>query len=82
MGTFVKFVLVAAATMALYLGGRWYYYVEYGSDPHDAQGVALNSYAPAQLKTWACGRLAQRFPTRAPPLGCDRPASRTAEVRP
>lgn len=78
MGRLVQIVFVALITMALYLGGRWIYYIDYGSDIYDPTGIGLTTYIPEPIRGWGCRRLALRFPNVAPPSVCQTAAVRTA----
>jgi hypothetical protein len=77
MGRLTQIILIAVFTMALYLGGRWGYYLEYSTDLFDPTGVGLTTYAPEPLRAWGCGRLARRFPNRALPVPCQAAGLRT-----
>jgi hypothetical protein len=69
----VRFLGLAAGVavgVGLFLGGKWYFYVTSGPNPHDTEGTQLNAAMPDTLNRWACGRLHARFPDAFAPEGC------------
>jgi hypothetical protein len=67
-------VLIGATVM---FGGRWYMYVARGESPYDEVGIALNSHAPAPLRSWGCHQMQARFFGQLPPYGCAGPDGRS-----
>ena len=63
-------VLGVSLGVALFLAGKWTWYVTTGANPHDAEGTSLNAMMPKALSAWGCGQLHRRFPDAIAPDGC------------
>jgi hypothetical protein len=61
----------AAIAVILVVGGRWYYYIAYASDPFDEVGIEINTNMPMTAKAYGCNLLKSRFEkVSIPPMGC------------
>ncbi|MDM9628335.1 hypothetical protein QTL95_20785 [Rhizobium sp. S152] len=69
--SFLYFLLIAVVAMVAVIGGRWYMYVAYASDPFDEVGISLNLKMPEPIRKAGCDMLKARFEGKTlPPAGC------------
>lgn len=59
--------------VSIFLGWKWYAYVNNTVSPYDETGIELNGLVPRSLNDWGCARLMATFPQALPPAGCDGP---------
>jgi hypothetical protein len=69
--SFLSLGLIVVIALVLFVGGRWYAYVAYASDPFDEVGISLNMMMPQMVRDVGCGMLKSRFEGKTlPPAGC------------
>jgi hypothetical protein len=51
-------------------GGYWAYFVFAASNPNDPLGVEITRHLPASARSFACGKLKERFGDIQTPQGC------------
>lgn len=68
---FIVILLIVVVAFAAVIGGRWYAYAAYASDPFDEVGIGLNMMMPAPIRAIGCDMLKGRFEGKTlPPAGC------------
>lgn len=69
--SFLSIAIMVVVALVLFVGGRWYAYVAYASDPFDEVGISLNMMMPQMVRDVGCGMLKNRFEGKTlPPAGC------------
>lgn len=60
------------ASLMLFVGGKWYFYVAHADSPYDDLGSSINSIMPGPINRIGCSLLEKRFgDIPIPPKGCN-----------
>ena len=69
----ITFVLALAVILAAMIYQFWYQFAVNGNSPYDEIFIEINGVMPQPARSWACGKIAERFPGSLPPYTCQAP---------
>lgn len=67
---FLLFIPGVIVALSAILYTEWYRHAVAGDSPYDSNFIEINLRMPESARTWACDKIAERFPGTLPPHSC------------